>query len=1046
MSSCAEAFPGWRRLSASLLLAAWAVAAEPVQVEATGSVVVDSGMTKRLDAPAKDLLLSWVTSDGRLIGPGEVVFRFDTQLIREQLDDRRRAAAIARIEQEKLVAQRQADDAALESERRNLRAELLTVRASIILAETVDPEAIAVLRAEVAAATLAAEVAQRTALRVQAEAAQGRVSQAEAENTLRQADEARRAIAAPTLRLRLAEQPPEVPVELASLRLRVRDLSVKLGLDADGKEDPSLGIGARIAAAKAQNEADLAARRSDLERIEAELQQSLRDVQDHTPLVGIEIKAEGASDPLARVRFAPAGRKVAEGWTVDHGQVFSDGRGWDRVLAAGELAWREPAAGAAPASGGGKPGSGKGGGGGGKGQGRRPGGSGGGAGGGFTGGVAVLAAPATWSLTVPDGRYSVVLSLGDDREWDGAALAVEGKPLALPARLGPGSSEQRIEVTVADGRLDVVVADGEGKALRSPGSGVVALQWHASVGFKVNDPSWSLGFLAAPEAFMVDALVPQELAPLLAAGRTAAAAGSPLADRIILAAVDLRAADGVAVPAEIVSVGAQSVRYLRGDRDWGSGNPADNTARELRLRPRNVAAMRLVQGASTTIGLHFNLPEGTTALPPHLVRIDRDGAVIRRRGTTEDLPVQAVRLGRTVVIDTVVTASDLVPPPPRRTGPVADAAGRFQGEVIPGNRTRVSLSWLWGKVETLIADGSMVAVGDTVMTVYNPQLDADRPRIERERRAAVQRILAGAERRKQDLVRAQAEHEARIIAETQSRLVLRRSRDDDPAGQRSNAEAIRTAELALAVADQQIARLAAVSQPDQDEVAAAALARKRALLAIERARLGLAAWELRSDWLETINLAGTWSEKVAALARRDAELAEAAIQERINTLSDRIAMEKVAEGDWWQRHFAARRVLKAPVAGRILIQTGWNEQASRSEKIAKEFPVWGGMTVAEIVDETSLRFTAELPEERFPGLQPGTACELEFDVAPGKPIPGVLIELGRAFTLPRDRLQAEDARETVTSRRAFTIVASFTPPEALRRSLPTGAKGWLRIP
>jgi hypothetical protein len=233
---------------------------------------------------------------------------------------------------------------------------------------------------------------------------------------------------------------------------------------------------------------------------------------------------------------------------------------------------------------------------------------------------------------------------------------------------------------------------------------------------------------------------------------------------------------------------------------------------------------------------------------------------------------------------------------------------------------------------------------------------------------------------------------------------------------------------------------------DQDDVAAATLARNRAQLAIERARLGMASWELRGDWLQSIDLAGTWFERVAALARRDAELAEAAIQERINTLSDRIAMEKVAEGDWFQRHFAAQREIKAPVAGRILFQTGWNEQAQRSEKIAKEFPVWGGMTVAEIVDETSLRFTAGLPEDLFPGLQPGGACELEFESAPGKPIPGVLIELGRAFSLPRDRLQVEETRETVTSRRAFTITASFTPPEDLRRSVPTGAKGWIRIP
>lgn len=57
-----------------------------------------------------------------------------------------------------------------------------------------------------------------------------------------------------------------------------------------------------------------------------------------------------------------------------------------------------------------------------------------------------------------------------------------------------------------------------------------------------------------------------------------------------------------------------------------------------------------------------------------------------------------------------------------------------------------------------------------------------------------------------------------------------------------------------------------------------------------------------------------------------------------------------------------------------------------------------------------------------------------------------LIEIGRAFTLPRDRLVGDDAHETVSNRRAFGITASFTPSDELRRILSTGAKGWLRIP
>lgn len=1037
-------------ISSSLLLLALGglIAAEDVVVvRATGSVVVDSGATKPLNAPAKDLMLTWTIADGRTVQPGDAVFRFDPALIIPQLDDRVRAAAIAKMEQDRLVAQRQVETEGIESERRILRANLAVVRASIALAEATDPQAMAVLRADVVAAELAADVARRAAERSRVERDQGRISQAAAAAEVRQADEAQRAISGPALRLELAERPRDVPVDLVGMRLRARELAVQLGMNEHDVEDPSFGIGARIAAAKAQIEADLAARRSDVERSEAELQQSRRDEQDHTPLVSIEIRADASDTPLLRLRFAPAGRKAAEGWVTDQGLMFSDGRGWDRALLPSELLWREPPAGTGPAPpvkpGDAQPrGKGDGGGAGrsGRKSGRGP------PSGAFNGGVVLLATPATWSMQVPDGRYTVIVNVGDDREWDGPMVRVEGQPVSCPGRVGPGLNEQRVTVAVADGRLDVALADSEVKALRAPAAGIVVLQPHAKPGLKINDPSWSLGFLASPEAFNVDALVPQELAPLLTLQRVKGAPGTPLVDRIMLTGVDLVGRDGRRTPGTVVSVGAQSVRYLRGDRDWGVGNPADNIARELRVRPTAVPIMPLAQGESMAVELRFSLPDGTTVLPPHLVRMDRDGAVIRRRDHAEDETVQAVRLGDEVVVDARLDAAQLVPPPPRKTGPLADAAGRFRGEVAPGARTRVSLSWIWGKVESMIEDGRMVAVGDTVLTVYNPQMDADKPRLERERRAAVQRILAGAERRKQDLVRAQAEHEARIVAESQARLRLRRLRDADVVGQRDASEAVRRAASALTIANEQIARLARLSVPDHQDEAAAAVTRDRAVLELERAELGVAANELRLDWLEAQNLSGSWSDQVAALSRRDTELAEAAVQERINTLSDRIALEKVAEGDWWQRNFASRRVLKAPVAGRILFQTGWNDQVQRSEKIAKEFPVWGGMTVAEIVDESTLRFAAELPEERFPSLRIGGSCEIEFESAPGQPVAATLIDLGRAFTLPRDRIFADDAKETVTSRRAFTVVASFTPPESLRRNLPTGAKGWIRLP
>lgn len=1020
----------------TILLCALALAAPAVEVVATGTVVIDSGATVPVNAPAKDLVIAWQQPEGAVVRPGDVLLRFDTTLVERRLIDRRRAAKIAVIEHERLVAARAAEVAGLEADRRKLRADLATVRAAIALAVERDPQQVELLRADLRAAQLAAGIAEREAERTRAERSQGRISTAAAETADRAAVAARQAIAKPELALALDEHPAQTPVELAALRLKAEDLAIRLGQRPDGSEDPAAGSGARIAAARAQGEADLALRRIDLERSQADLKEAERDVLDRTPLIAIEVAVPGSETPVARVGFAPGSRAVAAGWTLDSGAIYAAGRGWDRALTAEEMCFREPApapvsaARAAPASGE-RP----------RGERRRN-----GAGGGrpFSGGLALVSGPAQWSLALPNGRYAVTVALGDDRSWDGAAVRVEDQPLALPPRLEPGRREFHIEVAVVDGRLDLRIGDGETKAVRAEKEGTLVLQGHARVGFRVNDPSWSLGFLAGAESRVIDLLVPQELASVLAPGRQPGAASAPLAERITLADVALRRRDGSRMAATVLSVGAQNVRNERGQRAWNAGNPADAIAREVRLRPEATAAARLVQGETVDVTFSFTLPPGTTALPPHLVRIDSDGAVIRRRGAAADQLVEAVRLGSVTTVAAEVAAEGLVPPS-RRAGPQADGQGRFRGEVIPGARTRVSLTWIWGRVESLVEDGSQVKAGDILLSVYNPQMEADRERIERDRRGAVQRVLAAAERRRQDLTRALADHATRRIAEATARLRLRRQLDDDPLGRETAASAFRQAEAGAVAATARRQRLAALSGPDANEVAQAEYALALAGLARERAALAGAAWELRLGWLAGRDLAAIWLETVEALARRDAELAEAAVQERINTLADRLAMERAVEGDWWQRNFATKRNLAAPVPGRILFQTGWNDQTQRSEKIGREFPVWGGMTVAEIVDEQTLRFATELPEDRFPGLAQGAACEIEFEAAPGRPVPARLSEMGRAFLIPRDRLVG-DAADTVSNRRAFSAVVSFTPPDDLRRRLSTGAKGWIRLP
>lgn len=1036
MPSC-DAIAIRRAILAPCLLAAGTLAAGEtvVEVRTLGTVAIDSGATTPLPPPAKDLLLLWSAEDGRRIAAGEVVFRFDPTPLRRQLDDRRRAARIARLEHERRTAERRAELDTLESERLRLRADLARTQAAIAGAGQRAAERLPLLRGELAAAQLAAEIAEREAVRQRTERDHGRISAAQAEAAERAAEMARQAVAGPALALRLAEAPPREPDELADLRLRARELAVKLGLRDDGTEDPALGIGARISMARTQIEADLAARRSEVERAEAELREGERDERDRTPLAWVRIAGTDPGGVQRQFRFLPPGR-AQPGWESDHGAPFDGRQGWDRQLAADELLWREAAAPtAAPiAAAPGAP----------RRQGARRRATGTAAP--FSGGLALVARPARWSFAVPNGAYSITIGTGDDRSWDGAVLRVEDVPVLQPGRLEAGLRQSpSVQVMVRDGRLDLDLGDGEEKALRAPVDGILVLRPDTRPGQRIDDAAEPLAVLAADAAIMVDALVPQELAPLLDPQRHPAVEG-PLAARIALAGVELHRRDGAAIPAGIATVGAQNVRFLRGERQWSGGNPADNTAREVRLRPEASAGAALVQGETVEVVLRFALPPGSTALPPHLVRIDRDGAAIAPRAGGAELPVEAVRLGRAIAVSTETSPAGLLPPPPRRTGPVADAQGRFRGEVVPGDRTRVAIQWIWGRVESLVPDGSQVEAGQVVLSVYNPQIEADQERQERERRAAVQRVLAAAEQRRQGLARAQGEHAARVVAEAAARERLRRLSADDPAGAETQRRRLAQADADQTAAATALARQRALTLPDASDLAAAEVAVRRGALAASRARLDAAAWELSLDWSGALRATGEWQDRVADLARRDSELAEAAAQERINTLSDRIDMERAVEGNRWLRHFERWRQVKAPVSGRILFQTGWNDQTQRSEKIGPEFPVWSGMTVAEVVDERELRFSVELPEDRFPGLAAGAACEIEFEAAPGRSVPARLIEFGRAFVIPRDRLQADDAAETVTSRRAFTALAAFSPTDELRRLIATGAKGWVRIP
>ncbi|MEK7415521.1 MAG: hypothetical protein AAB263_19630, partial [Planctomycetota bacterium] len=848
-----------------------------VDVHEVGRVAIDSGVTLRLNPPAKDLVVAWIAADGTRVAPGDVVVRFDSVLIQDGLPARQRALAIAKMELERARSSRLDAIADLESRRHQLRGDYRTVRAQIERLLRVDPEQIALLQAEYQNAVLAAEIAERENGRCQAELAQGRISVESARAATHAAEQARLAVARPQQAVQLAQHPDELSHELVVLRQRCADIGGQLGVHPDGSEDPRKGIGERITALNSQIEADLNTVRGNVDKLAAELHESIRDLRDHTPMVSVDITTLPSKQVVARYLFAPSGHNVAGSTAVDRGLPFTAvrGYGWSRPCSVDELVWRDKVESKPLPAGMGTTGSKDGG----KGRTRKKVDGGRGGQSGYVGGVALIAEPATWSCSLPSGRYAVKVGLGDNCDWDGAVVRIEGKPLSVPVRIPVGITEADTEVDVTDGRLDIAIGDAEMKTIRAPVAGAVVAQGTVKAGFRVTDQGQSLAFLAGPESLVVDVLVAQDLAPML--GRAKPRDGGDLQSRIRLNGIEVRRLNGVGMSAEIQEVGAQSVRYSRNPDDREDGNPADRIARELRLALPKAERAELIVGQAVDVRLRFSVPDGATTLLPHLVRIDREGAVIQEVEAVHERGVQAVRIGRQVVVDALIDPTHLRSPGPRQTGPIESSDGRFRGEVVPGARTRVSLSWVRGRVETLLPDGSQVKAGDVVLTIHDPKMEADSERAARDRQAAIREVLAAAERRHQDQLNVSSAHETRIVAETQARTALRQLYDVDDVAQLNVRLDEDLARLHADAARESSGRLAQLKVPPSDDVARAKVNLELALLNQDRARLSASAWDLALDWVKSKDTAASWLDRVAALGQREAEMDESTVQERI---------------------------------------------------------------------------------------------------------------------------------------------------------------------
>ena len=988
---------------------AWVVPAvpDPVPIVGSGFVEADPDQVQTLTTDAVDARITWLGIDGRIVAPGDVLVELSTSRISERVGERRLQLNEAEAQFTLESLRQAAEISSLENEREDLRVRLTMVRAKIGALGADDATTATLAAATASEVEADAQAARRQAAASAALAAVGDIAREEAraaERTAeRQAVTARRA----ETEARAAAQ-RERSAERERLAIEERELSARLGLGADGSEDPKRGIGGRLAAATSRSTGQRKNGAGERDARIRELHEAQRDERDRTPVSWIEVVRDGA--PVLRCDMVAPEQEAASGWQMDRGALLAPGLsfGWDAV----QVPVPGPKDGepAAP-------------------------------------GTIVVDGRARWSALLPDGPCTVRIGCGDAVDWSGALVRFPDGSAWTRNRLAAGIQICERSLTISGGRLDLDFGDGRPKALRAEVPAMVLLVPNMPVGNRVDNKTRPIVWTVDPGRMRLNVRLPQDLAALLTkpgerpvprdpAGRT----------RHAMAISELRwqSGDGRSGSATVSSVVDKPVDARRTAWGWADSDANDLRGliwREVHLVPKETLPLRSrlaaeVSGTATA-------PAGTAVLPAHLVASRPDGFLIQEFGQPPRR-VPAVRAGeRWVVLEGVTPGQRLVPP--AGDAPVDPLRGPFPGEVIAGTSTPVVLSRAWGRIKTIVTDGSDVAAGAIIATLYNPNLEQNRERMTREKSRARQDARIAAENSRTRTIETSDNRRQRVDGERKARLDLDDIRRGDPVAATLAAQAADAADTEAVWTIGLKDRLETLLAPDPGQRSAAQSAAALAVVSGTRGELE-AALAARSISLAGMSSAEeSWRAAARALDLGDGDDRLARDDNQRNRLQARLRLREALRGGWFEREFNAIREVRAPVAGRIWLKNAWDEGRGRWARLVVDATVWQGVALAEIVDPLKPSFRAELPEALYPRLVEGSAVRLAFAHLGGLAVDGTVKLRSALIEISRDERSGEALRIGAT-RRVFTATITFQVPDGLGDAFDPGQTGTVELP
>lgn len=984
-----------------------------------------------------DLVVAWRSEHGRRVERGAPILLFDTSIIRRKAMELEQEMRVQRAtaEQESLSLRAQLEE--LRDRRDVLLGDLAVTEAEIRRVGRVDPLQAGLLKAEWDGVRLRQADAERELALKQALYDGGELSEVEL-------TEARLACArvggeVSVAELRWKEALSRVDsLAVTLLELKRMNLRMELGQEwrgtglvsvATGGAGEKRGIEKRIEALereKAEKEKNSALA---LARVEKNLHEAVRNAYEHTPVNFVEIAAGTNEFTLRRVVFRAGPVGAPAGYEVDTGAVFEAGcgYGWNTDLVARAVT-RETGA---PVE----------------------------------RGAVLVRGLADWRCELPRGSYRVRIGLGDEKDWHHAMVRVREADGGWRLLAHEPHLKKRVVVEagveVGDAGLLLRFGDGFGKSIRAPRDGVALLQPWAEVGMTVWWNDWPVAFLADADKFKIKATVHQDQIPLLrkkadggagvgaSIGESESAALRALRVRQGVAAsrVEVSGANGLRATGEVVDIGTAAVRLDRAGLRWQADageNRREFVAREvlLGLAPEQARLFRL--GEVVDCSVRVSSVPGALGLPVDLV-IQRGTRTFVRTESGAELAVHGFRVGSFFFVSDGVSVTQRLVRPLGVESDSGPSGRRFPGRVIAGERVQVALPAYWGRIREMVPDGAYVTNGQALISLYNPDLDANRDKLEDQKAKARQEFIVAAETRRVKSLEAMRRHDEKLVAERRARTAIRKAEERDRI---VVAQADAEWAAARVVAEWRrgrLARLRALAGTSRAELAAEQVAAELAEGQLERARLRQVAALRQQDMMATHAARADWLDAVDALGFRDQELQLVRREESVSRTVGKLRLDSAMEGGYGERTFERIRNIKANGTGRLFYQKGWNDQTLAVTKIGKDFVVWGGMTIAEILDMGKLAMEVEVPEELYREIRQGCELLVGFDQYPGVVVTGLVARVGKSFATPQDVRDESHGEQAAQLRRVFTAEVRYSPPRSLAEELVPDTRGsaWL---